>query len=177
MRKISSQLKVGHSRLAGGLTVGFHNATFLSERSVHLLLVHFFILKIYYFGHDCDKEMMVVFLIKILIREVADRERALAYFLREQECQNTFKFGIDILAHIHINIFILLAFIAALFRVACLPGATVQDQTLPISLTCTCRHAGKDGQGYYHVQRSKFSYLDGQMLLTILHPYFMYIQP
>jgi len=38
------------TRLAGGLPIGFHNATFLSER------------------------------------EVADRERALAYFLREQGC-------------------------------------------------------------------------------------------
>ena len=42
--------------------------------------------------------MVVVFMIKILIREVADRERALAYFLREQECLNNFH--IDIPAHI-----------------------------------------------------------------------------
>jgi len=59
---LSEKFEFVHSfftRLAGGLTVGFHNATFLSER------------------------------------EVADRERALAYFLREQECQNTF--SVDIL--------------------------------------------------------------------------------
>ena len=69
---------------------------------------------------------------KILIREVADRERALAYFLREQVCGNNFQ--IQFLAHI-INII-------ASVRAVCLPGTTAQEPTLPTSSTCTCRYAG-----------------------------------